>query len=290
MGEVWAPFEREWIFPLGTITLEGRTLPAPARPEPLLDGDVRARLEGPRPRLPLEKDPTPRSAASTRGSAAPASTGRSGTTATASRGCCRRTSPRTHLAEHLHEREDADTWVLDIGCGRGRDVRWLAKQGRPAVGLDYSATAMTFIADKAAQHGWPAELRTMNLLELRQVLAWGALLAARPGPRTVLARHLVDCTSPVGVDNFWRLVGMVLRPGERVHLEFLTEADRGRGGPPAADPARRRGRRASPTWWRAAGSSPAARTWSASRSTTGTARSRPATSNGGTTRLEVEAR
>src|SRR5690606_31888265 len=30
MGEIRTPFEREWIFPLGTTTLEGRTLPAPA--------------------------------------------------------------------------------------------------------------------------------------------------------------------------------------------------------------------------------------------------------------------
>ena len=30
MGEIRTPFESEWIFPLGTTTLEGRTLPAPA--------------------------------------------------------------------------------------------------------------------------------------------------------------------------------------------------------------------------------------------------------------------
>ena len=30
MGEIRTPFEREWIFPLGTTTLEGRELPAPA--------------------------------------------------------------------------------------------------------------------------------------------------------------------------------------------------------------------------------------------------------------------
>jgi hypothetical protein len=69
------------------------------------------------------------------------------------------------------------------------------------------------------------------------VLAWGALLAARPGPRAVLARHLVDSTSPYGVDNFWRLVSMVLRPGERVHLEVLTEAvEDDEGRPPLTRP------------------------------------------------------
>ena len=82
---------------------------------------------------------------------------------------------------------------------------------------------MQFVRARAAEKGWPVELRTANLLELRHVLAWGAAMAARPGPRTVLARHLVDSTTPWGVDNFWRLVSMVLQPGQRVHLEFLTE-------------------------------------------------------------------
>ena len=37
MGEIGTPFEEDWIFPLGTCTLAGRTLPAPARPEKLLE-------------------------------------------------------------------------------------------------------------------------------------------------------------------------------------------------------------------------------------------------------------
>ena len=37
MGEIRTAFRRDWIFPLGTCTLEGRTLPAPAAPERLLE-------------------------------------------------------------------------------------------------------------------------------------------------------------------------------------------------------------------------------------------------------------
>ena len=36
MGEIGTPFEREWIFPLGTTTLEGRELPAPANTDEFL--------------------------------------------------------------------------------------------------------------------------------------------------------------------------------------------------------------------------------------------------------------
>ena len=133
-----------------------------------------------------------------------------------------RYQPPHSLAPVVHDREDDDTWVIDIGCGRGRDARWLAKQGRRCVGLDFSSVAMDFIRGRAAEQGWPLELHTMNLLELRQVLAWGALLGARPGPRSVLARHVIDSVPPHGVDYFWRLVRMALPDGGRVHLEFLT--------------------------------------------------------------------
>lgn len=222
LGEIWAPYEREWIFPLGTVTLDGRSLPAPADPERLLTATYGPGWRVPDPAFRYEKDPDVQRRFDEwfRGT-------RLHRAAWDHRyGLARLLPPYQpphDISRHLHQREDPDTWVLDIGCGRGRDVRWLAKQGRPAVGLDYSGVAMQFIAAKAVEQGWPAELRTMNLLELRHVLAWGALLSSRPGPRTVLARHLIDSTSPYGVDNFWRLVSMVLRPGERVHLEFLAE-------------------------------------------------------------------
>ena len=36
MGEIRTPFREDWIFPLGTTTLEGRTLPAPANTDEFL--------------------------------------------------------------------------------------------------------------------------------------------------------------------------------------------------------------------------------------------------------------
>ena len=37
MGEIGTEFERDWIYPLGTAELAGRTMPVPARPERLLE-------------------------------------------------------------------------------------------------------------------------------------------------------------------------------------------------------------------------------------------------------------
>ncbi len=222
LGEIWAPYEREWIFPLGTVTLDGRDLPAPAEPERLLVETYGTGWQVPDPAFRYVKDPDVQRRFDEwfRGT-------RLHRAAWDHRyGLARLLPPYQpphDISRHLHEREEPGTWVLDLGCGRGRDARWLAKQGRPVIGLDYSGVAMQFVKAAAIERGWPLELRTMNLLELRHVLSWGALLGRRPGSRTVLARHIVDSTSPSGVDNFWRLVSMVLRPGERLHLEFLTE-------------------------------------------------------------------
>ena len=83
MGEVGTPFQREWIFPLGTCTLEGRTLPGAGRAGPAARGDVRPGLEGARPGLPLRDLAARPCAGSTAGSAAPGSSGTTGSAATA---------------------------------------------------------------------------------------------------------------------------------------------------------------------------------------------------------------
>jgi len=84
MGEVGAPFQREWIFPLGTCTLEGRVLPAPADTDRFLTATYGADW-----RVPTRRTGSARrsrhTAGSTAGSAAPASSGRPGTVPT--RGC-----------------------------------------------------------------------------------------------------------------------------------------------------------------------------------------------------------
>ncbi len=77
---------------------------------------------------------------------------------------------------------------------------------------------------EAADQALPgAEFWRCNLLELRDVLPSGADLARRPGPRLLVARHLVDTLGPEARQNLWRLSRMVLagEGGGRLHLEFL---------------------------------------------------------------------
>jgi hypothetical protein len=79
----------------------------------------------------------------------------------------------------------------------------------------------------ADDEGLDLDVREVNLLSLRSTLGEGARLARIPGPRTIVARHLVDATVPAGRQGAWRLCEMALRDGGRLYLEFRAgEAER----------------------------------------------------------------
>ena len=221
MGEIRTPFEREWVFPLGTTTLEGRTLPAPADTDRFLTATYGPSWRVPDPAYHFE---TPRSThrrlngwfRGTRVNRAEWDR----TWSAAERQGAPDLEPH-ELARWMQSRETDLGTVIDVGCGRGTDLHWLAGEGVHGVGLDYSPRGYAAVSALQADQGL-AEFHPFNLLELRQVLGWGATLAGRPGPRTVLARHVADATDSIGRAHLWRFCEMVLRDGGRLYLEFLT--------------------------------------------------------------------
>lgn len=220
LGEILTPFERSWMLPLGTASLAGHDFPAPAQPERLLEAMYGPGWKVPDPTFAFDPGTEARDRLDLwfRG----IRDRRNRWDRWYSGSAHRRPNFNPHeLARIVHRAEPDETTVIDVGCGRGQDVAWLARKGRRAVGLDYSERAMAFFAGRAAEKGWPLELHTANLLELRQSVAWGARLARTEGPRVVLARHFVNATSLRGRDGLWRLSSMVLRGGGRLYLEFF---------------------------------------------------------------------
>jgi hypothetical protein len=218
MGEIREPFSASEIYPLGTTTLEGRTFPAPADPERVL-----AAMYGESWRIPdpaFHFAPPLETVRRLNGWFRGLRAGR----AKWDRVYSRRQPPLpvepSGLVAWAAEREpDAATYV-DLGCGRGADVLWMAGRGVPSVGLDFQPRSYA----EAAARGVPgAEFWRCNLLELRDVLPAGAELARRPGPRLLVARHLVDTLDPAARGHLYRLARMALagEGGGRLYLEFL---------------------------------------------------------------------
>ena len=218
MGEIRTPFKREWVFPLGTTTLEGRTLPAPADTDRFLTATYGPSWRVPDPAYHFE---TPRSThrrlngwfRGTRVNRAEWDR----TWSAAERQGAPDLKPHA-LARWMQGRETDPGTVIDVGCGRGTDLHWLAGEGVRGVGLDYSPRGYAAVAE--LDQGL-TEFHPFNLLELRQVLGWAATLASRPGHRTVHARHVADATDTIGRAHLWRFCEMVLRDGGRLYLEFL---------------------------------------------------------------------
>ncbi|WP_180935893.1 class I SAM-dependent methyltransferase [Nocardioides ungokensis] len=119
--------------------------------------------------------------------------------------------------------------AVDVGCGYGRDVMWLARQGVEAWGLDFIARAFKRPAKRAERQGLPASFMWANLTELRSVMVTGALLARQPGPRVVLARHVADATDATGRAHLLRLARMVAGRSGRLYLQVQIARTPGEG-------------------------------------------------------------
>lgn len=221
MGEISTPFRREWIFPLGTTTLEGRELPAPADTDAFLTATY-----GPNWRVP---DPAYKFAT-------PRTTHRRlngwfrGTRV--NREVWDRTYSRLPFSPPPVEPSSFATWVrrcergvparvVDIGCGRGVDDLWFARQGASVLGLDFAVRGSEPVADLATAEGVDLEFRAMNLCELRSVLSEGARVSRLPGRTVVTARHVAEATDRVGRAHLWRTCEMMLGGGGRLYVEVL---------------------------------------------------------------------
>jgi SAM-dependent methyltransferase len=221
MGEIRTPFERDWIFPLGTTTLEGRELPAPRDTDKFLTATYGPHWRVPDPAYKFE---TPES------------------THRRLNGWFRGTRVKREAWDRTYSRpleqappiepSDFATWVLaqqgaaparvvDIGCGRGVDDLWFARQGSRVVGLDYVLRGSAAVAELAAGEAVDLEFRLMNLCELRSVLAVSALLAHEPGRPVVTVRNVAEATDAPSRERLWRACEMLLRGGGRLYVEVL---------------------------------------------------------------------
>ena len=225
MGEIAVPFRREWIYPLGKASLEGREFPVPADADRFLTATY-----GPRWRVPdpAYKFTTPASTIDLfNGWFRGMRIGRAGWHGYHKRTIDHQPSVSTVARQVAERHPDLATYV-DIGCGRGADVAWFADRGTSAIGLDFQPFAYR---EEAARRADDPRVRfqLFNLLELRHVLAVSAWVARTPGPRAVGCVHVVERLGRRGRLNMLRSARMMLAGTDgTLHLQFLS--DKGRDG------------------------------------------------------------
>lgn len=214
---VRAPIPRDAVLPLGTLTFEGRELPAPARPDVLLQASY-----GPNWRVP---DP------SFRHRPGPEITDRFdawfGSVMVHRRAWelwwhqHQDAQPVSDLMTRVLADLPAGSRVVDVGCGNGSDAEHAARAGHEVLGVDYARGCFRESAARVRADDLAARFQRMNLYDARDVRTLAALQRRlHPGPVHLVARHLLDALGPRGVENFWDFVDMMRRGGGSLHLEF----------------------------------------------------------------------
>lgn len=223
MGEIRAPFHREWIFPLGTATLEGREFPVPADTDRFLSVTYGPSWRVPDPAYKFE---TPRS--TTRrlsGWFRGIRTSRKEWDRVYAVGSFGRGGGPSDFVRWVADQEPDPGSFVDIGCGRGRDVAAMVQWRHvPALGLDVHDRSFR---RQELQHAESDAVRfwTFNLLERRHHAAVAAYTGlALPARRVLSARHLVDSIAADGEPSV-RLaeLGAALAQGGsgRLYVELL---------------------------------------------------------------------
>ncbi|CAN5599449.1 hypothetical protein BH10ACT10_BH10ACT10_04000 [soil metagenome] len=224
-GSLTGELDRSALLPFGTVTLEGREVTAPARPEEVLAFTYGPQWRVPDPAFHFDHDPEDvhRMDAWFR---APRRRLRFWHDFYKGPDAARVPKQPSTFAPWAHGRMSADDVVLDVGAGTGRDAAYFAAQGHRVTALDFSTLGMAQTKRQREKAGGTVHVRSFNLEDLRSVLVTGARFAHRPGVRQVYARGLLDTLGPSGRDNLWRFASMVQRRGGETFLEFRTPRSR----------------------------------------------------------------
>lgn len=228
-GSLTGTLDRSALLPFGTVTLEGREITAPAKPEEVLAFTYGPDWRVPDPAFHFDHDPidVARMDAWFR---APRRRLRFWHDFYKSPDAARVPTEPSAFAVWAHERMAAagqsEGHVLDVGAGTGRDAAYFAARGHRVTALDF--TSLGLKQTKALRDKAPGQVhvRSMNLEDLRSVLVTGARFAHRDAVRQVYARGLLDTLGPSGRDNLWRFASMVQRRGGETYLEFRTPRSR----------------------------------------------------------------
>jgi len=102
--------------------------------------------------------------------------------------------------------KNEDTFILEVGCGTGNNLTFLATEGFNAYGIDGSDTAIEFAKNFLQSKSLSANLSVGNFTELPY---------EKEKFHLVIDRGALTCTNMEGLKNALQSIHRVLKPGGR---------------------------------------------------------------------------
>jgi hypothetical protein len=228
---VEGPLRRDQILPLSTVTLEDQSLPAPADPEALL-----ALNYGPGWRTPdpsFHYDGSSPHLARARGWFGGHTAYKIPWNRFWSLAPNPATAPVPPFADWVLARADPAALLLDVGCGSGVETIAYAKGGIETIGYDFAGSGLLRARPAGAGVTPAPQFVRLSFADGRVTLAEGTRVAGLPGPKTVIARLVLDALHPDGYTNFWHFLRLATSRGGTAYLEFRATAVNPIPGSPA---------------------------------------------------------
>ena len=217
VNDIGTPGTWSDVLPLQSLELEGRLLPAPARPNVFLEAAYGPTWQVPDPGF------TFTTARSTKRRMLGWFGGLRGERDAWNRHY-QRPKARAKRGPSAFARwvaaQEPDVQILDIGCGPGRNANYFASLGRDVIGVDFSGPAIKTARRRSTKLPGESRFVKVNLYSVGETLRFAAQLAHEPRPRVILASGLLEDLRSDGRDSFWRICSMLLRGGQRCYIEL----------------------------------------------------------------------
>ena len=223
-GSLTGTLDRSALLPFGTVTLEGREIVAPAKPEEVLAFTYGPDWRIPDPAFHFSHDPADvrRMSAWFRSSRRQLRLLAGLLQESRLRACPHRTVALRRMGAATAHRARRGAGTRPRRRLRHRPRRGVLRAPGPprrSAGL-HERRPQAHPAAAQPERGIEVTRRALNLEDLRSVLITGARLAHEPGVRHIYARGLLDTLGPTGRDNFWRFASMAQRRGGETFVEF----------------------------------------------------------------------
>ena len=115
------------------------------------------------------------------------------------------------------------SYILDIGCGNGRDALFFAQHGHHVVGIDASKAGVNTALENARKQVLTANFMPVNVYDISSYAYF--IEHHRECFDVIYARFFIHAIDPSGEMSFWQIAKSCIKKNGKVYIEVRTVND-----------------------------------------------------------------